>query len=408
MATRLTERVVKTAPVPSITWDDTDKGFMLRVYSTGTRSFCLGYRVGYRERRLTIGNWPTWSVDAARERARELRRGVDIGRDPLAEKRERREAPTMQDLANRYLTEVLPTLNKHATAKRRLYRETDTRKILDEVVKKLGKHTPVASVHHGDIKVLHAHFTARGGPRANRILALVSKMFSLSLIPLAGEDKAWRSPVDGNPVKGIKRHDEEGRGKLYSPAQLAAISDALASYPGQRSADAVRLILLSGARPIEVLRSRWTEFDAEAGVWLRPSAHVKTKRPIAVPLCAPALELIDKLRRGRAQDEQLLFPGKGGGEMSTLQHVWSHVRRHAGLGEDCRLYDLRHSFATTGAQAGLSLPLIGRLLGHTKPSTTEKYARHLSSDPLKEAVDRIAAQIMPSRPAAEIVNVRKR
>jgi integrase len=402
--TVLTDRFVKTAPVGRH-WDahkDAPQGFLLRVHGGGTRSFCLQYN----GREIKIGDFPTWSTEAARERARELRREIDQGIDPLERKRERREAPTMQDLADRYLAEHLPTLNRNSTAKRRLYAQTDARKVVADIIKRLGPRTPVGSVHWGDVQALHKFWTgARGASRANRLASTVSRMFTLSLVPMAGEDKPWRTPYLGNPAARIPRNYEEPRGKLYSPAELAAISDALTTYPRPRAADAIRLVMLTGARPHEAVRARWVEFDQEPGKWVKPSAHSKVKRTHVVPLSAPAQELIDRLRQGRVGE--YLFPGPGGEPMVTLQHIWRHVRQHAKI--EGRIYDLRHTVASVAASSGLSLPIIGRLLGHTKSSTTERYARHLSTDPLQEAVDRIAAQLMPSKPPAPVVKLpRKR
>ena len=84
--------------------------------------------------------------------------------------------------------------------------------VLAEIGEKLGRHTKVAHVHGGDIADMHRRITGSGRPvRANRILAIASKMFSLSLVPLAGETSPWRNAIQGNPCKGIERNHEEGR-----------------------------------------------------------------------------------------------------------------------------------------------------------------------------------------------------
>src|SRR5262245_26773942 len=101
MSERLTKKIVETVNLPTTgaltLWDSDPKarGFGLRVYAGGAKSFFINYRIAGRERRHTIGSYPTWSVDAARERAKELRRKVDNGHDPAGEKRDRRTAPTM-------------------------------------------------------------------------------------------------------------------------------------------------------------------------------------------------------------------------------------------------------------------------------------------------------------------------
>lgn len=165
------------------------------------KSFFLNYRYDGRECRHTIGAFPRWSVTAAREEARELRKLIDKGHNPAGEKRQRREAPTVQDLINRYLEQHLP--RKSAST----VRQNDERTMLAEIGQKLGRHTKAADVHGGDIRDMHERITASGRPvRANRILAICSKMFSLSLVPMPGENTPWRSaPANGSLAKPSSR-----------------------------------------------------------------------------------------------------------------------------------------------------------------------------------------------------------
>jgi integrase len=253
--------------------------------------------------------------------------------------------------------------------------------------------------------MMHRKITESGRPvRANRILQVCSKAFSISLQPRAGEDKPWRSALDGNPCRGVRRNREEPRDLFFSTAKLAAISDALAEYPGQTSADCVRLIMLSGCRPSEAMKARWSEFDAEPGFWCKPSAHTKQKKVHKAPLMPAALELIERRRRQRDDACPWVFPGdKPGQPLAALWHIWHFVRERAGLGKDAFVYSLRHSFASLGAGGGLSLPIIGRLLGHTQSRTTQRYA-HFADDAAREAVNRIGS-IMDSarKPSAPVV-----
>jgi integrase len=391
-------------------WDTEIKGFGVRIYAatsrgSSRRSFFLNYRVDGVERRITIGDFPTWSVEAARLRAKELRKEIAGGHNPAVQKRERREAPTVADLAARYEAEVIPS--KRLPGKNG--RLNDERRMLALMADHLGRHTKVADIHAGDIKAAHQAITRDRGPvRANRVLAIASKAFSLSLVPLAGENTPWRNAVQGNPCKGVVRNHEEQSGRLYSPAELAAISDGLAEYEGQVSADCIRLMMLTGCRPGEAMAATWSEFD-EPGYWVKPSAHTKQKKDHRVPLAAPALELIDRLRGQRDNGVRCVFPGERHDvPLRTVGHCWRFVRKRAGLPADARLYDLRHSFASTGAGSGLSLPIIGRLLGHTQPRTTQRYAAHLADDPLKAAVDKIGAVITGAGKAgADVVSIKR-
>jgi integrase len=165
--------------------------------------------------------------------------------------------------------------------------------------------------------------------------------------------------------------------------------------------------MLTGARPSEAMKASWEEFDAEPGYWIKPSAHTKQRRTHKLPLNPPALELVKRLRKHRKG--KWVFPGdKPGQHLAALWHVWHFVREQTGLGEDARVYDLRHSFASVGAGGRLSLPIIGRLLGHTQSRTTERYA-HLADDPLREATEKIGGAITGAGKAgAEVINIQKR
>ena len=408
----LTADRVRKANGPSLIWDADPKipGFGLRINKGGAKSFFLNYHLDGRERRYTIGRWPAWSVEAARDEAKELRKQVDRGEDPAGSKRERREAPTVQDLIDRYVAQHLPTKTaggpRQKIAQQRI---ADEKKMLAEVGRCLGGHTKVADIHAGDIQEMHRKISesvGRHGPRrvrANRILAVASKMFSMASLPEAGENVPWRNAAQGNPCKGVKKNPEDGRERYYSPVELAAIADALGDYgsgalePGRTvaraAADAVRLIMFTGCRPQEAMLATWGQFDAEPGFWVKPSAHTKQRKTHKLPLSPLALEFVDRMRAHRTKDATWIFPGGVPGQpLAAFHHVWAFVRQRAKLGEDARLYDLRHTFASIGAGGGLSLLLIGRLLGHTQARTTQRYA-HLADDPMREAAARIGAVI---------------
>jgi integrase len=345
---RLTKEFVESIPVPakgSVTeWDDAITGFGVRVYSTGTRSFFINYWIDGRERRRKIGVYPEWSVAAARERAKELRRQVDAGGDPAGEKRERREAPSIKDLLDRYVAEHLVTKTAGSVSpKLAAQRRKDEEAMLAEIGQRLGLATKVADVHHGDVKQMHQDISASIGERtgrprpvrANRILAVCSKAFSLSLVPQAGENKPWRDAAAGNPCKGVARNREEGKEQFYSGTELAIIGDVLADHgkdaqePGRSvakaAADAARLAMFTGARPQEVIFGTWPQFDAEPGYWVKPSAHTKQRKVHKLPLSPPALERIERLRKER-KGAHWLFPGAKGKPVAAFWHMWSAVQ----------------------------------------------------------------------------------
>jgi integrase len=426
-------------------WDSEITGFGLRWLKPtdrnriGGRSFFVNYRIDGREKRFTIGAHPDWTVEAARAEAKELRRRIDRGEDPARERKDRREAPTVRDLAYRYKEEHLPKKAESSQV-------NDWAMIEREILPAIGDRK-VADVHVGDLEALHRGITKRGTPvRANRVIAVASAMFSISLKRAEGESEPWRNQLHGNPCKGVGRNPEEGRERFFSPAELAALGDALAAYGENGStpaADCLRFVMLTGCRPGEAMNATWDQFDAEPGFWVKPSSHTKQRKVHRVPLGAAAVELIERIKAEREKtprraQSEYAFPGQSHGEpLKQLRSTWEEVAGRASVAlwrdakdtrvsapvaelerrlgreptveeviafalnagvklppapHDARIYDLRHSFASVGAGGGLSLQIIGRLLGHTQMRTTQRYA-HLADDPLREAAAKITAAI---------------
>jgi integrase len=304
MAQKLTDTWLREQGAPATgaatVWDSEITGFGVRLFAptkrhaTGARSFFVNYRVDGREKRFTIGSFPDWSVLAARAEAKELRRRIDKGEDPAGDRRERREAPTVRDLAERYREEHLPK-------KARSSQKDDWAMIQNDILPAIGDRR-VADLHEGDAEALHARVTKRGAPvRANRVAAVASKMFSLALRRKEGEEVPWRNQAQGNPFKGLARNHEEGHERFFSPAELAALSDALVDNGQTPAADCLRFVMLTGCRPGEAIRATWDQFEAEPGFWIKPSAHTKQRKVHRVPLGAAAAELIE--RQGGARKD---------------------------------------------------------------------------------------------------------
>jgi integrase len=388
MSLKLTDSVVKALPTPlsgnKVHYDSDVKGFGARVTAGGARAFILNYRTRTgRERRYTIGSFPDWQTTAARKEAADLKRLIDRGGDPLAGLEAERSAPTMADLCARFEEEHV--------AKKRATTQEDYRSMIRNDILPALKHKKVAEVDFTDVDALHRRVTKRAPYRANRVLAVLSKMFALAI--------KWKMRPD-NPTKGIERNPENKRERYVAGDELARLSAALAEHPDQEASNIVRLLLLTGARRGEVLGARWEQFDLTTGVWTKPSAHTKQKKTHRVPLSAPARQLLAELYAAAGEGAEYVFPGRSEGHRINVKRDWAEVCRAAGL-SGLRVHDLRHSYASMLASAGLSLPIIGALLGHTQPATTARYA-HLFDDPLRAATERVGA-IVTGRPIGEIM-----
>jgi integrase len=358
-------------------WDEALPGFGVRVKPSGVRSYLVQYRTrDGTSKRMTIGrHGPLLSFDQARKQARGVLADALRGADPAGERVAARKAPTVAQLAEDYL-------ERHATPLKRAKSVRDDRSMLARIVlPKLGS-KKVESVRRRDIEALHLTFRDRPY-QANRVLSLLSKMFNLAV------QWGWRPD---NPVKGVPRFQELPRDRWLSDAELRRLTAALDAHPNQTTANAIRLQLLTGARLGEVLSARRDAFDLYRGYWRKPSHQTKQKRTEHLPLSQAAVELVREIIRLGNGGSDWLFPGQDRSRHITdIKRFWSDVTESAGI-NDYRRHDNRHTYASHLVSSGLSLEVVGRLLGHTSPTTTKRYA-HLADDPLRQATERFAEKI---------------
>jgi integrase len=384
---RLTDAMIKRLKPPAtsnrITYDGDVSGFGVRVTAGDFRSFILNYRTrAGRERRYTIGEFPNWRTTAAREKARELKKLIDDGSDPLADIESERAAPAVADLINRFEAEWLPRKRPGTAA--------DYKRMLDKYIRPhFGNHVKVVDVTLDQhIDPLHRKISKQGHlRRANTVVAVLSKMFSLAV--------RWGMRAD-NPCRGIEKHPEVKRKRYLNANELALLLEALRKHE-QHNANIFRMLLLTGARRGEVLAMRWADLDLTIGRWVKPGSTTKQRTEHEVPLSEPARQLLSEIREAQTRKSKVLgeyvFPGNGDAKhIVSVKRSWSSICKAAGI-SNLRIHDLRHSFASQLASGGASLPLIGALLGHTQPSTTARYA-HLFQDPQRAAVEKVAAIVV--------------
>jgi integrase len=145
--------------------------------------------------------------------------------------------------------------------------------------------------------------------------------------------------------------------------------------------------MFTGCRRSEIIELRWQDVDFERQFLRLPDSKSGQK---VVYLNPPAIAVLNELPRASGNPHAIVG-ARVGAPLRGIDKTWLRIRKAAGL-YDVRLHDLRHSFASVGVAGGLSLPIIGALLGHKHSATTARYA-HLSADPLRAANDAVGARI---------------
>jgi integrase len=240
-----------------------------------------------------------------------------------------------------------------------------------------------------DIQQIHAEAASRVGYyQANRLRAFLGRMFNLAI------QNDWRSD---NPCAGVARYKEAIRETYLSPEQVGRLLEVCDKHIDQNAADAVRLLLFTGARLREVIHAPWSQFDLEQGVWTKPSSHTKTKIRHSVHLPPQVLAMLMRMR-GQAVGPYL-FPGRDPNSPRVdLKRPWTAITREARI-EGAMLHDLRRTFATFMLSTGADAGAVGKVLGHTQASTTARYAQLLKDAQREGASRAVRAMTSPRRVA---------
>lgn len=352
--------------------DSVLRGFALRVRPCGSKTWVLRLREGGRAHRISIGDPPGMSAAVARQRAHAL-----LSRAAPAPSLASSPAMTLSRFVSLYL-------ERRADEWRASTRRTNESYLTVRLLPALGRR-PLARIGIPDVaEWFHAYSRERPGG-ANRALAVLSDVFARAI--------AWGMLPAGhvNPCVAIRRNRSRPRGQMLNADALARLGAVLARYARVKPAavDAIRLLLLTGARPGEICRLRWSEVEADRIVL------VQAKRgPRSIPLGTAAVAVLAS-RRKRWTESPFVFSHPVDPSLPLplpTQTTWRVFKREAQLPANVRLHDLRHNFASHALLAGESLLVAGALLGHRRPTMTARYA-HLADDSLAVASQRIASAI---------------
>ena len=397
-------------------WDDALAGFGVCALRSGKKSYVAQYRKDGRTRRVALGDHGRLTPDEARSAAKKVLGLVEGGGDPVEERRAARAVRSFRDVAEDFMT-------LHVEPKRRARTLEGYRSLLHRHVLPAIGCKRIVDIRRKDVAHMHATISREAPGAANRALSLVSAVW---------EWAARREivPDADNPARKLERNPEARRERFLTPEEFGRLGEALRqaetvglpwavddTKPGRKhlpapenrltKADpfaiaAIRLLILTGARLQEILTAQWSWVDLGRGVIFLPSTKTGAKPLYLSAAAQSVLAAIPRI----ADNPYIIVGSREGAPRADLKKPWAAIRRAAGL-DGLRIHDLRHSYASVGAGSSLGLPIIGKLLGHSQPATTARYA-HLDADPMRRAADTIGATIaaaMEGEPKANVVEI---
>lgn len=346
-------------------YDTVVEGLILRVTSTGYKSYSLRY--GDDGTRYTIGKADDISLSDARDFARDLRFKIRKGEDPQAEKvkaRRSTKASTVSDLAELYKKRHLPRL-KESTLK------DYTRRIDNFILPSLGK-LPIKEVERYHVIELLEDIAEGDKPapiQSNRVRAILSSMFSFGIN---------RGIADSNPVQHIKPLGKENKRKrVYTEAEIKKLWETFEAIHEPFSS-LFKMLSICGQRAGETRLMKWE--DVQDDIWTIPAENTKAKRVQVLPLPDLALQVLSK-RKDDFQPSDYVFAStvNPSEPINWLQKVAGDVRTKSEI-PDFRLHDLRRTVATYMAELGVDRTTLGKVLNHKglagDTQVTAVYDRH--------------------------------
>jgi integrase len=355
-------------------YDDDLKGFGVRVRPSGRKTYFVMMRHKCVMRRFTIGSHGTVTAELARLKAKQIISDLAIDKNPTEVEDAVRNSVTVRSLGDRFIDEYVPCHLKPST-------QGEYKRCVDIFINPEIGTMKLVSVERTDIAKIH-HQLRHIPYQANRVLGVLSIMFNLA--------ESWGlRPLYSNPCRGVKKFKEKKRERFLNRDELRRLGEALRIEEefAPSAVACIRLLLLTGCRLGEIQTLKWSYLDLETCLAFLPDSKTGRK---TLYLGSVAVKLLKTIPRRR--DNPYVIAGDIEGQYLTdMQKPWRRIRKFADL-MDVRIHDLRHTFASSGVALGQGLPIIGRLLGHTQPQTTARYA-HLAATPALEVADKISENL---------------
>lgn len=354
----------------------------VRATSPGQGTWYLRTKVSGKTVHNKLGRTTNISLKEARAAARKLKAEIELGADPQAERRQRRESMDW----NTFFTE---RYYPHATAHKRSHRndhDLHTRWISPE----LGE-VKIDRITRYQVEQLHQSMADQGlaASSCNHLVRVIRRAYNLAM--------EW-GLVDKNPAAKITLfHEDNKRQRILTEDELQRLTAILRSDNNRMVCYVVLYLLSTGARLNEALKAEWKDIDRKGRTWTIPIRNAKSKKVRRVPLSDAALRVLDKLRT-EGRSPYLFVSPRTGERLTEIAKVWDRIRRKAEM-PDLRLHDLRHTYASLLVNAGVPIYEVKEILGHSDIKITERYS-HLAPETLQKASAAAGDRIIAAMDAA--------
>jgi len=347
-------------------------GLYIAVNPSGSKLWRFKYRLGGKEKLLSIGVYPAISLAQARQARDAARAAVAAGTDPSEAKQEdkriRRESQghTFEKIGAAFLEKQRKEGKSPATLSKTEYH-------LKLANKDFGR-KPISEITSPMVLRCLRKVEAKGNyETAHRLRARIGSVFRYAVASGIAETDPTYALRDA-----LIRPTVKHRAAITDPKALGGLLVAIDSFDGQATTRiALNLLAILAQRPGELRHARWDEFDIEAAVWSIPAEKMKMRKPHNVPLPAPALALLDDLRQLTGEGA-LLFPSLRSWQRPMSENTLNAALRRMGYsGEEMTAHGFRASFSTLANESGLWNPdAIERALAHVEKNEVRRaYAR---------------------------------
>ena len=357
-------------------FDTKPPGVGLRISYSGRKSWFVMYRSGGRLRRLTLGTYPALTLADARDKATAAKHSVAQGEDPALQKQSARIAPTVAELAEQYLA-------KHAKPNKKSWKE-DERLLNRDVVPFWGRRKAF-DIKRRDVIELLDGIVERGAPvQANRVLALVRKMFNWAIS---------RDLLEHNPCMQVKDPGrEQQRDRVLHDEEIRLVWDACVHLTPLMGAY-IKMLILTAQRVSEMRRMHWDEIDMASGWWTIPAEIAKNGLAHRVPLSTPAQSVLQALQEETGSTSWVFpSPRRRNKHVVNVQDSAAQLRRCTGV--DFILHDLRRTVASHLTSLGFPRLTVAKILNHAEAGVTRVYDRHSYDAEKREALETWGRKIM--------------